>query len=597
MVKKQSPRSNRKSSPGKNKRKGSKVIRLARSDSASLGFEYTEPWHWQLSHKSEIGRRFRRLMPLWLNTLLVLGGSLGIGALWLAKLPPAPNCQNLSPMAADSEQMYCAQLAAESGNLEQLLAAIALVESWQPSHPLYAEAERLLKQWSEGVLNIALERVNQGDLEAGTRIANQIPKTSPIYLEAQTAIALWSSEWYKGEEITTQFESALAAQNWQLARILSAELERFKLKYFNSTIDEQFRQRLRKEIEAIEKLDSAREIAKVNTPQALEQAIAITAQIDSNTYVALRGREEQNRWSRILLQIAAQKLENQDFTGVIQLAKKVRSDSPLFGEAQDWITLGQASQSAKSKQMLGLFDAIASINRISPDSRIYPVAQEKASLWISLLEDQLQLQFARTTASIGHKLALELAMEQAAMIQIGRPQRVEAQTWIAMWRQQVQLLQDQSILATAKQVAAAGNLESLPAAVTAASQVPLGSPLRVEAQTYIAQWNKQVQILEDRPLLDLARDLAQRGDLVAAIQTARKIGSDRVLYPEAEKELRLWLAQKQTARDREILTLAQSLAEQGFFESAITTASEILPDSSLYPEATAAIATWRSQLK
>ncbi|MEC4989291.1 MAG: hypothetical protein SAJ37_11130 [Oscillatoria sp. PMC 1068.18] len=573
------------------------MIRLARSDSASLGFEYSEPWHWQLSPKSEIGRRFRRLMPLWLNTLLVLGASLGIGALWLAKLPPAPNCQNLSPMAADSEQMYCAQLAAESGDLEQLLAAIALVESWEPDHPLYLEAERLLQQWSEGVFKIALERVNSGDLEAGTTITNQIPENSPLYLEAQTAIALWKSEWYKGEEIRTQFESALAAQNWQLARVLSAELARFQVKYFHSTVNEEFRERLRSEIEAIAKLETAQEIAQANTPQALERAIAIAAEIAADTYVAAPSRKAQNDWSRALLQIAAQKLENNDFTGVIQVADRVRSDSPLFGEAQDWITLGQASQSAHSKQMLGLFDGIAGVKQISAESPIYPLAQEKAAIWISLLEDQVQLKFAQTTANLGHKLALQLAIEQAAMIEIDRPKRVEAQTWIAMWQQQRQLLQDQSTLAAAKQIATSGELESLRAAVTAAAQVPLSSPLRKEAQTYLAQWNRQIQMLEDQPVLDLARDLAQRGDLVAAIQTARKIGRSRVLYPEAEKNLRLWLNQKQTARAREILTLAKSLAEQGFLESAITTASEIQADSSLYTEATAAIATWRSQLK
>jgi hypothetical protein len=56
-----------------------------------------------------------------------------------------------------------------------------------------------------------------------------------------------------------------------------------------------------------------------------------------------------------------------------------------------------------------------------------------------------------------------------------------------------------------------------------------------------------------------------------------------------------WVAQVQMAQDRPILEAAAALAAQGRFDAAITTASQIPPERPLYGEAQGAIASWTSQ--
>ncbi|HEY9596192.1 MAG TPA: hypothetical protein V6D33_00800, partial [Cyanophyceae cyanobacterium] len=80
-----------------------------------------------------------------------------------------------------------------------------------------------------------------------------------------------------------------------------------------------------------------------------------------------------------------------------------------------------------------------------------------------------------------------------------------------------------------------------------------------------------------------------------AISTAQQIRPDRALYTEAQKAIRGWVAQIQMAQDRPILEAAAALAAQGRFDAAIATASQITSERALYPQAQAAIANWTNK--
>jgi hypothetical protein len=131
--------------------------------------------------------------------------------------------------------------------------------------------------------------------------------------------------------------------------------------------------------------------------------------------------------------------------------------------------------------------------------------------------------------------------------------------------------------------------------VEIASTVQLGQPLRLDAQSAIAKWNRQIQTIEDQPILDLAQAFAQRRDLIAAISTAGQIRSDRALYAQAQTAISDWVAQVQTAEDRPILEAAVALAAQGRFDVAIATISQISPERALYSQAEALKNSWIEQ--
>jgi hypothetical protein len=122
--------------------------------------------------------------------------------------------------------------------------------------------------------------------------------------------------------------------------------------------------------------------------------------------------------------------------------------------------------------------------------------------------------------------------------------------------------------------------------------VALGRPLRVEAQTLIAEWTKRIEIIEDQPIFNEALALAKAGNLSAAIDKASGIASGRALHSQARDKINEWVTEVQIAEDRPLLDKAYGLADKGSLSSAISEASRIRYGRALYYEAQNAIARW-----
>jgi hypothetical protein len=192
-------------------------------------------------------------------------------------------------------------------------------------------------------------------------------------------------------------------------------------------------------------------------------------------------------------------------------------------------------------------------------------------------------------------MALAYAIDYAQKVAPKHPQRLFAQTLIAQWRKETQLIEDRNKLIEAQKLADRGRIEQLKRAVELASTIKPGQILRRDAQSAVAKWTRQIQTIEDQPILELSQTFAQQQDFTAAISTAGRIRPGRALYAEAQRVIALWVAQIQTAQDRPILEAATALAYQGRFDAAIATASQIPPERALYQQAQAAIAEWNLQ--
>lgn len=532
---------------------------------------------------------------LWLSIISIMGVAVTSGVLLLTKLPPPIDCRRISALSADGDRLYCAQRTAESGKLEQLVAAIQLVQHWPSGHPLYPEAQRQMAAWSKAILNLAQQQLHEGNPVNAIAIAKKIPFSSPIYAEAQAKITTWQQQLNKAEAITRQFQDALKVQGFQKASVFVTELSRLTQESWNLARVDALLKQLTAEKEAWQQLEEARELAQSNTLEQLVEAIALTTQINPNTYTKAQVLQEQARWSRTVVQMAATLFQEQDFAGVVRVLTKIPVTTPQYAEAQDWMRLSRASETAKKGHILALVDALAAVRPIEQKSPVHKIASSRATLWQSQLQDLSQLQLASFFASFQQRTGFVYAIEQATRIAPGRPQRQRAQTLIAYWRKEIQLIDDRNTLEGAQQLAKGGTIVELKTAVELASQIKLGQPQRIEAQTDIAKWTRQIQALEDQPILDLAEAFAQRRDLIAAISTAGQIRSERPLYPEAQKAIANWVAQVQTAQDRPILDAAAALAAQGRFDAAIATASQIPPERALYSQAQAAISAWNTQ--
>lgn len=533
-----------------------------------------------------------RWLLLWLSMASIVGLCLTTGALLLMKLPPPIDCQNISPLASDGDRLDCAQRAADSGKLEPLLAAINLVQSWLPEHPLYAEAQRRTQVWSEAILRLAQQQIRQGNHQEAIKIARSIPVSSPLYPEAQAASATWQEELQKAQNLTNEFQKALKEQKWLLAGALVGNLSAYEQPYWTNDRIQALIQQMSAEKQAWQQLQEARDLVKTNQIEQLEQAIAKVAQINPKSFTHAIAYQEQTRWSRTLIKVAADNYKNQNFLAVIKVLQGIPESASLYQEAQDWTLLAQADQTMIKPNILSLLDAIAAVRQIQPDSPLNGLAVQKAKLWESQLQGATKLQIAQLTASLGQRLTFLSAIDYAQKVPLKHPQRLLAQTLIAQWRKEIQQIDNRKLLVEAQKLAEPGTIEQLKKAVVVASAIKLGQPLRLEAQSAIAKWNITIQTIEDQPILDMARTYAQQENLTAAIATASTIRPNRALSAVAKKEITAWVIQVQTAQDRPILEAATALADQGRYDAAIATAAQIPSDRALYPQAQAAIAQW-----
>ena len=147
----------------------------------------------------------------------------------------------------------------------------------------------------------------------------------------------------------------------------------------------------------------------------------------------------------------------------------------------------------------------------------------------------------------------------------------------------------------ARQSAKPGTIPALESAIAEASKISLDRALRSEAQSDIFDWQQEIQVIEDRPLLDAAVALADLGQLPEAIAEARKIQPGRALHHRAQTLIEEWTAAIQIAEDQPILDEAKDLAYIGSLSAAINLASQIAPGRALYDEAQQAIGLWKAE--
>jgi len=504
---------------------------------------------------------------LWFLALGVCGVFGGIGGAafwWLTTPPPSPDCQQLSPLATDMEKLLCAQESARSGDLQEILAGLEVLEQWSPDHPLYREAQRLIAEWSNPILVAAHAKIEQSDLRGAVELASRIPKTSPSYKEAQSAIADWKRYWQKGEEISKAARNAMKAQNWALANEKILLLKDFSQQYWRFDRANTLSQLVTAEQQGRRLLAQAIEVAKTQQPAQLGMAIALLSQMDTRTYAWLDAQAPLKQWSEILLTLGFQNWKKGDLNQAMALATPVLKNPNLAQTAQELLWLSQSRKHAIASavslkptlpQLWNLSAAIATADLIQSSSRYYPQAQANLKNWQTQFQDLSLLQLAWGFGEVPQAIAKQFAIWQASQVSPERPRRAQAQTLISYWQLGIRKLEDNPYLLYARQVAAKGTIQAYQDAIAQAQFITLNRPLRKEAQLLIAGWTQKIQVIEDRPTLDRARALANQGNLNAAIQVAARVGSGRALYWEAQAAIGNWQATLRTAelaRQREL---------------------------------------------
>ena len=518
--------------------------------------------------------------------------------------PPLPDCSALTGLSSDSERLLCARASVRSGSAQALIEAIELVAPWQPSNPKYGEASRLMNRWSQALLVELEKMVQQGERARALALAQRIPERVEIYPEVKSAIATWDKEWSVGQEIEAKVSRAITARNWVAARRELQGLKILNSNYWVRTRHSQLKAKVDREQTARTQLNKARALVKTGDLEKLGEALSLIKGINLETAAWVEAKADVDEWSQRVLQYSFQKWEEEDIDTAIDIVQLVPPDMATTSEARDLISFGHAKRLATNPydqwapsygQVYNLIEAIQAVQRISPDSPFYTEAQDSLAKWEKKLDDIVQLQYASTLAKVGRRSTLELAIAEAEKITQERPQRLQAQTLVSHWRKEIQRMEDRPILIQAIRLANAGGKQNLQGAIAQASKVAQGRALRIEGQTYIAEWEDRIEIIEDQPIMNAAQTLAAAGDLDEAIVEAQKVAEGRALRADAQTAIKGWVEEIQTIEDQPILIRAENFAARGRLTDAIATAALIGPGRALSDEAEVSIAIWAKE--
>lgn len=481
-----------------------------------------------------------------------LGSVATLAFLWLTSLPPSTNCDEISPLSPDIDRLSCAQEAARSGQLTDLMTGLKLVESWTPEHPLHNEAQRWMEEWSKSVLIIARQKMADSDLKGAIELARRIPQSSPAYADAQAAIQKWQGNWQVDQAIYARAQDALKQQNWESVSQRILELSESPYRYWNSEKVNELSQRVLAEKKARQTLAQAKQLAQLGSPPDLKAAIDLAKQMDAKSYTWAESQSVLTQWGNTLLTIGLQRWRERRLPEAIGFAQTVAAVPALHQESQNLLKLSQARQLAIAsdtrwkttpKHVWNLMEATAAVRQISSDSRFYAQAQDSLKSWEMQLKDTTQLQYAQVMADLGQRDQVQTAIAQAKGIAPDQPRRLQAQTLIAHWQNEVERLADRPYLLFARQLAQPGTIPALKSAIAEAGKVQMGRVLRGEAQGLIYEWSWQIQAIEDRPFLTMARLQADQGNLMAAIRAAATVRPGRALYYEAQAAIADWQAE------------------------------------------------------
>lgn len=559
------------------------------------------------SFRDLLGRRVRSSLAgfvwpfVWVAILVTAGGVSFRAVSVMTQNPPLPDCASLSVLSSDSERLLCARASVQSGSAQALIEAIELVEPWTQENPLYPEASRLMNRWSAALLVELEQMVQRGDRTRALALAERIPERVDVHTEVKSAIATWDKEWTVGQEVESNVAKAINARDWVAAHREVQSLKILNSNYWVRTKHDQLKAKVVREQSAREKLEAARALVKTGDLEKLGEALALTKQIDLETDAWIESKADMDQWAERVLQYSFQKWEEEDIETAIEIVQLVPPDFATTSEAKDLISFGHAKRLAVNAydqwapsygQIYNLIEAIQAVQRISPDSPFYSKAQSSLDKWQKKLDDMVHLQYANSLASVGQETTYHWAIAQAEQITQERPQRLQAQTLVSHWTKEIQRIEDRPVLNEALSIARLGGKENLQTAIAQAAKVDQGRALRIEGQTYIAEWEDRIETIEDQPIMDKANRFAASGKLSEAISEAGNVAKGRALYATAQTAIKDWTEELQTIEDRPILIEAENLAAKGSLSAAIAIASQIAPGRALYDEALASINIW-----
>lgn len=528
--------------------------------------------------------------------MALFGGLAGVSVISLFRIPNLPNCRAIFwPTASAATRLQCAEAYADQGDVESLLAAIDLVDALPEDHPMRAELNEHIEEWAEQILNIAERTFHEGDLDQAIQIAQRIPASIAAAALVSDRVQAWEQIWQEATEIFEQAEGYLQEAKFREAFAEAIRLRTVGNDYWATVKYDELTHLISATRQDINTLGQARRLLNRGTTANVLEALELAQSIASESPLYGKSQLLLKEIGQELLTLAELALERADSAKALEILGKIPPEANLAAEISDFHTLAAAYELTWSDSAEAYEAAIVRLQSISRDRPLYGRAQALMQQWRQDIQGLAQLDWARRLAAAGTVSDLRAAILEARNISTDNPRWEEAQDQIRQWQREISRIQDGPILAQARALARGGDRAALNAAINTASNVDSSSALYGEAQDLIADWRWTIQQIDNGPILDQARQLASRGNISAAIATARQIPSGQALYSEAQDLIASWERQVRQAQSRQALQQAYELAQTGTvaaLNQAITLALGVPERSDRWSEAQRSAHQW-----
>jgi soluble cytochrome b562 len=508
-----------------------------------------------------LGQKILKLFgwQFWATVVMVAFGATGYAATSaLLSLNTPKGCESVYwPLASGARRLYCAQVEAKEGDGESLLEAIALVSKLPDDHPLREEIDKNIKVWSEQVLQLGEKHFQAGNLDAAMAIADNIPAGIAAKAVIDEKVERWNAIWEKGETIEANVEAQLNQAAWNLAFKEAGKLVDLDNEYLaNRRYTELVAKIQQAKIEGAV-LDEARNAYDRGGVQNLLTAIEKAETIDADSYSYQAAQTLIAKVGETLIKKAQENLDRRRWNTVLDITQAIPESLGLEDQVADFRQIALAGLESRSGTLGGLREAIAQAETIGEERPLYNEAQNLISRWETEIDDVQVLNLAKGYANGGTRADLRAAMAKADEVPRGNPRYQEARQLVNQWNRRVQTIEDRPILNRAEEIARGGNVNAYRSAIAVAQEIEPNRALYREAQGKIRNWRNRIQRIEDQPILNQATQLANQGQLERAIATANQISSNRALYREAQGKIRNW---RSDLRARESLRQASQIA-------------------------------------
>ncbi|WP_052537538.1 hypothetical protein [Gloeocapsa sp. PCC 73106] len=529
--------------------------------------------------------------------MLVAGGVGFFATSRLLNLPKAESCPKVFwPLASASVRLYCAQLATQKHTVSGWVEAINMVEVLPEDHPMRSEVERNVKAWVREILDQGETLFQSGKIDQALELVNQVPNQILAYELVKEQKAVWQSIWQEAESKEKQIEHYIDTRNWSQAFREAAQLTSVQNQYWSTVKYEESLNQIQLARSESSKLESAYALVETGDVESLLEAMAEAKKINPTSSAYQEAKQLIDLANNNLLKMIQTKVESRDWEGLQELLSKIPEEVELSENIEDWRQLVAAGTMADEGTVAGIEEAIALAEVIESKSPVYYEAQKLINRWELESENVETLGEARKIAQKGSIEDLSKAIEEAKLISAFHPRYQEAQTEISQWNRQIQIIEDQPILEQAEKLSRGVTVNAWLEAITQASLIRANRPLYPRAQNLILENHNKIETTQDQPILTQAIRLAEQENWTGAIAKAQEIPSGRALSQQAQEKISLW-QQQLNAQDN--LLEANRLAASNRvsdLNKAIQLASQIPSYTSVAAASQESIEAWSNQL-